>query len=186
VSNQSGKLEAVNPIIKECKVIIRAACNSFSGAVLLLASGAQAQNLFLSSDAIYEYTPGGVQSTFASGLSYPYGLAFDSAGNLYVSSLGSGSIYKFTPGGVQSTFVTGLNNPLGLAFNSAGDLFEADSGSDSIYEYTPGGVQSPFASGLNAATIALAFEPVPEPSVFGLLAVGATGLLVRCRRKRTT
>jgi hypothetical protein len=25
---------------------------------------------------IYEYTPGGVQSTFASGLSYPWGMAF--------------------------------------------------------------------------------------------------------------
>ena len=32
---------------------------------------------------IYEFTPGGTQSTFASGLNAPDGLAFNSAGNLF-------------------------------------------------------------------------------------------------------
>ena len=35
---------------------------------------------------IYEYTPGGVQSTFASGLSRPRGVAFDHSGNLFVAT----------------------------------------------------------------------------------------------------
>ena len=51
-------------------------CHSFggvvcAGAVMLIASSAQAQNLFVSnfrSGNINEFTPGGVQSTFASGL----------------------------------------------------------------------------------------------------------------------
>ena len=79
--------------------------------------------------------------TFASGLSYPQGLAFDSAGNLFVAQWGSsgkstiGSIIMITPGGVQSTLATGLSNPDGLAFDSAGDLFEADLGSGNIYEF---------------------------------------------------
>ena len=81
---------------------------------------------------IYEFTPGGVQSTFASGLNYPAGLAFNSAGNLFVADIGSGNIYEFTPGGVQSTFASGLNTPEGLAFNSAGNLFVADHGTGNI------------------------------------------------------
>ena len=48
---------------------------------------------------IYEFTPGGVQSTFASGLCDPYGLAFNSAGDLFEADYGSGNIYEFTPGG---------------------------------------------------------------------------------------
>jgi len=50
-----------------------------AGAVLLVASGAQAQNLYeadYASGNIYEFTPGGAQSTFATGLADPVALAF--------------------------------------------------------------------------------------------------------------
>ena len=147
------------PLQEKGKSIIPAARHAFggvfcAGAVLLIVSSVQAQNLFVtgwSSGSVYEYTPGGSRSTFASGISNPAGLAFDRAGNLFVASrdeVGSSAIYEFTPGGVQSTFATGLNNPNGLAFNSAGMLFESDYGSGNIYEYTPGGVRSTFATGL--------------------------------------
>jgi hypothetical protein len=56
-------------------------------------------------------------------------------------------------------------NPTGLAFNSAGDLFASDYTGGHIYEFAPGGV--------------------PEPSVLGLLAVGATAFLFR-RSKLTS
>jgi hypothetical protein len=95
---------------------------------------------------IYEFTPGGTRSTFASGLSNPVGLAFNSAGNLFEGDQASGNIYEFTPGGARSTFASGLNFPDGLAFNSAGNLFEGDGGSGNIYEFTPGGARSTFAS----------------------------------------
>jgi hypothetical protein len=116
-------------------------------------------------------------------LSYPLGLAFDSAGDLFESDLYSGNIYEFTPGGVRSTFASAVS-PDGLAFNSAGDLFEADWDSGTINEFTPGGVRSTFASGLDYP-VGLAFQdetlPVPEPSVLGLVAVGTTALLIRRR-----
>jgi hypothetical protein len=41
-----------------------------------------------------------------------------------------------------------------------------------IIQITPGGAESTFASGLSAPSF-LVFEPVPEPSTLGLLAVGA-------------
>ena len=58
------------------------------------------------------------------------GLAFDSAGNLFVAWLiggpGTGRIYKFTPNGVRTTFASGLLlNHNGLAFDRAGNLFVA-------------------------------------------------------------
>ena len=130
-------------------------------AFLIMASSAQGQNLFVANygnNTISEITPGGgvFASTFASGVSAPYGLAFDSAGDLFVANEGmygafSGTITEITPGGTQSTFASYLSAPIGLAFNSAGDLFEADSGSGNIYEFAPGGgVIAIFASGLSA------------------------------------
>ena len=65
---------------------------------------------------IYEFTPGGTRSTFASGLNGPLGLAFNSAGNLFEADQGTGHIYEFTPGGTRSTFASGLNSPTFLAF----------------------------------------------------------------------
>ena len=46
---------------------------------------------------------------------YPEGLAFNSAGNLFVGTEG-GLIYEFTPGGVKSTFASGLSNLDQMAF----------------------------------------------------------------------
>jgi sugar lactone lactonase YvrE len=131
---------------------------------------------------IIEIAPNGTQSTFASGFTLPlYGLAFNSAGDLFVGDTG-GNIYEFTPGGVRSTFASGLHEPVGLAFNSAGDLFASEESIGNITKITPGGVRSTFASGLDVPGGGLAFQPVPEPSALGLLAVGATALLVRRRR----
>jgi sugar lactone lactonase YvrE len=161
------------PMKMKFKSSIRAACHSFggavcAGAVMLIASGALAQNLFVGDSVnngngpgngtIYDFTPGGARSTFAVGLSIPAGLAFNSAGDLFESDYGSGNIYEFTPGGARSVFASGLNDPSGLAFNSLGDLFEADYGSDLIYEFTPGGVQSTFASGPGFGAAGLAFN----------------------------
>jgi hypothetical protein len=71
---------------------------------------------------------------------------------------------------------------MGLAFNSAGDLFEADYFSGKINKFTPSGTESTFASGLSGP-VALAFEPVPEPSALGLLAVGTFGITLLRRRQ---
>src|SRR5438477_4349609 len=139
-----------------CHLISRALC---LGAVMLICTSALAENLFVSGgDAnggkISKFTWDGVQSTFASGLRQPQGLAFDSAGNLFVTDYGSGVIgsviYKFKPTGVaRSIFASGLDLPIDLAFDSAGNLFVADYGSGHIYKYKPNGERSTFASGLS-------------------------------------
>jgi len=139
--------------------------------LILICSSAPAQNLFMSDGYsgishnlghIYKFTSNGASSTFASGLDGPEGLAFDSAGNLFMAA--EGNIYKFTPGGARTTFASGvsLSYLYGLAFDSAGNLFVANpgagnAGSGNIYKFTPGGVRSTFASGLNRP-VSLAFD----------------------------
>jgi sugar lactone lactonase YvrE len=102
--------------------------------------------------SIEKFTPGGVASAFAtdpgngSVLNRPWGIAFDSAGNLYVANDDSNTIEKFTPGGVGSVFAsTGLNSPQGLAFDSAGNLYVTNF-NNYIEKFTPNGVGSFFAS----------------------------------------
>ena len=126
-------------------------------AISLICARASAQNLFTVdvdpttggfNGSIDEFTPNGVRSIFASGLTSPFALAFDSRGNLFVADSGSGAVYKFTPAGVRTTFAVGLSVTVGLAFDSAGNLFATEFYSGHIYKFTPNGVRSTFASGL--------------------------------------
>src|SRR5437899_2757734 len=130
MKNHETKMKSKTTLGMARHLFSRVAC---LGAVILTCSSAPAQNLFVSgSDAggvkIFEFTPNGLQSIFASGLNAPNGLAFDGPGNLFVADAG-GSILKFTPDGAQTTFALGLADPNGLAFDSAGNLFVADGGS---------------------------------------------------------
>ena len=77
------------------------------------------------------------------------GLAFDNAGNLYVSSDGPVvyKIDKFTPDGSVSVFASGgLRCPHGLAFDKNGNLYVASPCGNTIEKFTPDGVGTEFAN----------------------------------------
>jgi hypothetical protein len=118
---------------------------------------------------VSEVTPEGVVSTFASGFNDPNGLAFDAAGNLYVSNDGTGNnstVSEVTPAGVVSTFASGFNGPYGLAVD-AGDLYVTNSNSNTISEVSQT-VTVPFALG-GSAVSGVAFSGVTaSPLTFGI------------------
>lgn len=141
---------------------------------------------------IYEFAPGGgTPSLFASGLAQPFALAFNAAGNLFVSNIGTGgttgTVDEIAPGGGSPTPVlTGLAGPNDLAFDTAGDLFVTESGNGDVYELLANGTQKNFASGLSDPT-GIAIQgiilPVPEPSTVALVGLGI-GTLMALRRKK--
>lgn len=90
----------------------------------------------------------GAITTFHSSSGTPTGMAFDSAGNLFVSHYGLSRIVKITPGGVMTTFVPSISRPTGMAFDNAGNLFIARQTDGIVDKVTPAGVVSTFASGL--------------------------------------
>lgn len=119
---------------------------------LIFATAAPAQTLFVSvrgDNSITRITPNGTsgtKSTFAM-LDYPYGVAFDTSGNLYAANYNYGTISKVTPGGVVSGFATGVTNGIGLAFDSNGNLYAANhSLAGTMWKITPAAVVSTFAS----------------------------------------
>jgi sugar lactone lactonase YvrE len=132
-----------------------------------------AGNLFVSdpgSSTIRKVTPAGVVTTVAgtagtSGsadgtgvaalFSNPYGMAIDSADNLYVADNGNAVIRKITPAGVVTTLAgskgvlgsadgTGtaaqFNQPTDVAADAAGNVYVADTGNELIRKITPAGV----------------------------------------------
>jgi sugar lactone lactonase YvrE len=80
------------------------------------------------------------------GLSAPWGIARDGAGNLYVANGGSDSITVYaagasgnvTPTATIAGGNTGLNVPFGIALDGAGNIYVTNHGSDSITVYAAG------------------------------------------------
>jgi len=113
---------------------------------------------------IFKFTPSGERIVFGSVPGTPdatqanWGLAFDSAGNLYAADGNAQTIYEFAPNGTRTVFVGPSafaegESPVGLAFDSSGNLFVSietftDPGADSIVYFSPTGVKSTFATGL--------------------------------------
>jgi sugar lactone lactonase YvrE len=110
--------------------------------------------------SIVKYNSHGVGTTIATGLGYPFGMAVDSRGNIYLANAGGSSyaIFKFSPNGTESLFAGPLNyGPQGLAFDSSDNLYVADASGGRIMKYSPTGVGTVFVSGLSQP-INIAFD----------------------------
>ena len=126
--------------------------------------------------AIRKITPGGSVSLLAGGTAgsqdttnlttgrflSPYGVAVDTAGNVYVADVGNNSIRKVSPVGVVSTLAGGLgptnagsvdatgsaarfSAPFGVAVDPNGNVYVADRDNYKIRKITPDGVVTSIA-----------------------------------------
>lgn len=141
-------------------------------------------NLYISdasNNQIRMVTPGAVVSTFAgsgpkgsadgtgaaASFYYPYGIAIDASGNLYVADARNNKIRKITPAGVVNTLCgsgsvgaadgTGtaatFSYPAGIAVDNSGNLYVADVGNNEIRKVTPAGVVTTVAGSTTAGDI---------------------------------
>ncbi len=93
-------------------------------------------------------------------MSFPYGLAFDQAGDLYASDASTNLVYKFNP--VGGYFIS-PNLPAGLSFNSKTGLISGTPTTVSpATSYTITGYN---ATGSAAATVNIAVNLPPLPTV---------------------
>jgi len=84
-------------------------------------------------------------------LAYPAGIAFDSAGNLYIADSSNNCVRKVANGVITTVLGTGdagadlpnqLNLPTSVALDSAGNVYVADSGNQRIQQLSPSGAIS--------------------------------------------
>jgi len=105
-------------------------------------------------------------ATTQTGLNYPWGLAFDASGNLWVADHNNNRTLMFKPpfatgmaaslvigqpdfiSGSGHTTQAGLNGTAALGFDALGDLWVADNGNNRVVMFKP-----PFATGMAASLV---------------------------------
>src|SRR5437667_10530041 len=131
------------------------------GVIFALAITAHAQNLYVSANVpggnhkIFEFTPSGVQSTYATGLDNPRVLAFDSIGNLFATTaheadnIEIGKVLKFNLRNHVSTLGSAIKFFFeGLAIDIAGNTYvlayddTSPTGAHTIFQFTSTGDQN--------------------------------------------
>ena len=133
---------------------------------------------------------GGYLSSISGNLNNPFGLAFDSSGNLYAANTNDNTISKFnSSGGYLSSISGNLNVPVGLAFDTSGNLYAANSNDKTISKFNSSGT---FLTSWSTGTASPNFLTVhavrvPEPSTYALatIATGVIAYLARRRKART-
>jgi streptogramin lyase len=149
---------------------------SFSGPVGVATDNAG--NVYVAdygNDTIRKIAPNGAVTTLAgtagtagnadgiganASFSTPYGIATDSAGDVFVAEMSSHTIRKITPAGVVTTLAgkagepgrangigadASFTFPRGVATDKAGNVYVADYGNDTIRKVTPNGVVTTIA-----------------------------------------
>jgi trimeric autotransporter adhesin len=108
----------------------------------------------------YDLGTGAYLGLLPAGGGQPEGLAFDSAGDLFMADSYYSTIVKFTPGGGSSVFASGLDEPRGLAIDKQGNVYVANYGGSTINKFTPSGAGSVFATSANGLGLptGLAFD----------------------------
>ena len=76
--------------------------------------------------SIFKIEPSGLVQPFVADLMNPTGIAFDSLGEMFVSSRHDGSIYKITRYGEKSIYAKGMGVATGIAFDHDGNLYVGD------------------------------------------------------------
>lgn len=110
----------------------------------------------------------------------PRGLAFDPAGNVYVSEV-NGGVRRIEHGGASTTVAADVNQPHGLAVAADGSVFVADTGNGRIRRVAPDGTATTVASGLaTPVDVALAPDGTLYVAEFGanrIARVGPSGVV---------
>ncbi|MGE5321763.1 MAG: SMP-30/gluconolactonase/LRE family protein [Actinomycetota bacterium] len=131
VSN-AREIKIAQPLAENLHPVANPALD-LEGNIYVTYSGGRGQKVPVS---IYKIDTNYNVKPFLSDLMNATGMAFDSEGQLYVSSRYDGTVYRVSPSGAMSTYAEGMGIATGIAFDREGSLYVGDR-SGTIWRIAP-------------------------------------------------
>jgi len=110
-------------LAEDLHMVANPAVDPDDGSVYVTRSGSRGQRMPVS---LFRLDPGGELTAVTGEITNPTGIAFDSLGQMYVTSRMDGTVYRVTPFHEVVPFARDLGVATGLAFDRAGRMYVGD------------------------------------------------------------
>ena len=122
---RSGPAQVVvgRKLADDVHMVANPAVDPDDGSVYVTRSGSRGQRMPVS---LFRLDPGGELTAVTGEITNPTGIAFDSLGQMYVTSRMDGTVYRVTPFHEVVPFARDLGVATGLAFDPAGRMYVGD------------------------------------------------------------
>lgn len=131
------------------------------GALFVTRSGARGEQLPVT---LFRIDVNGEITEFSGDIVNPTGIAFDSTGQMFVSSRMDGTVYRITPFKEALPFARNLGIPTGIAFDSSDTMYVGDR-TGTIFKVNGIGEETPWAQ-LEPSVAAYHLAAGPDESLF--------------------
>ena len=121
-SSNGHPIRVAAPIAENLHPVTNPALDA-EGNVYVTFSGSRGEKVPV---AIYKIDTSYTAIPFVSDMMNPTAIAFDRAGQMYVSSRFDGAVYRVAPNGTMTSYAEGMGVATGIAFDRAGDLYVGD------------------------------------------------------------
>ena len=162
--SESASIEVGKQLAEDLHPVANPAFDPDDGSLFVTRSGARGEQLPVT---IFRIDVSGEVSEFSGDITNPTGIAFDSSGQMFVSSRMDGVVYRITPFKEAVPFARNLGVATGIAFDAADTMYVGDR-TGTIYKVNGIGEETAWAQ-LEPSVSAyhLAFNPAGDLFVTG-------------------
>src|ERR1044072_210396 len=123
IHSEPARVVVGRKLADDLHMVANPAVDPDDGSVYVTRSGTRGQRMPVS---LFRFDPGGELTAVTGEITNPTGIAFDSLGQMYVTSRMDGTVYRVTPFLEVVPFARGLGVATGLAFDRAGRMYVGD------------------------------------------------------------
>lgn len=121
--SEPARVTVGRKLAEDLHMVANPAVDPDDGSVYVTRSGSRGQRMPVS---LFRIDPGGELTAVTGEITNPTGVAFDSLGQMYVTSRMDGTVYRVTPFHEVVPFARDLGIATGLAFDRAGRMYVGD------------------------------------------------------------
>ena len=123
VRSDPGSVSVAKRLAEDLHPVTNPAFDPDDGSIFVTRSGSRGEQLPVT---IFRIDVNGEVSEFSGDITNPTGIAFDSTGQMFVSSRMDGNVYRITPFKEAVAFARNLGVPTGIAFDKADTMYVGD------------------------------------------------------------